>query len=403
MLFLLQVAVILLVARGMRLLLRPLGQPTVVAEMLAGFLIGPSFAGWLVPRATAALFAPSSLEPLNALSQIGLVVFMFVVGTRVRAHTVHTRRDAAVVTSAMSIAAPFVLGVLLSFYLRPRVAAGSATWPFAIFIGTAMSITAFPVLARILGERGLFDTSVGRLAVACAAFDDVAGWLLLTLALSLTHTPSGLTPVGRLALLALYLAVMIGMVRPFLAWLAARDRAPHALDAEIAAVLIVLLLSAAATDAIGIHALFGAFLSGVVMPKHTAVDHAVGALEPMTMTFLLQLFFAFTGLRTDARLIDSAALIGMTTLIVAVAVAGKFGAAAVTSHAMGLGWRDAGALGALVNTRGLVELVILNIGLDAHILSPLAFSMLVAMALITTLMTSPLLSVLLPKPEEMRV
>jgi Kef-type K+ transport system membrane component KefB len=379
----------------MRLILRVFGQPSVVAEMLAGLVVGPSVAGTLVPGATLALFAPSSLDALNALSQIGLVLFMFTVGVRVRAHAVHTGRRTAALTSAASIAAPFAMGVALSFVLRPRVAPAAAPWPFALFIGTAMSITAFPVLARILAEHKLFDTRLGRLAIACAAFDDVTGWLLLSVALSLTRADSPALVATRIGLLVLYIAVMAGIVRPLLEWVAARDSSPHALDEEIAAVLMVLLLSAAATDAIGVHALFGAFLSGIVMPKHSAVDDAIAALEPVTMTFLLPLFFAFTGLRTDVRLIHGAALLATTGVIVAVAIVGKLGAAAVAARVGGLGWREAFAFGALVNTRGLVELVVLNIGLDAGILSPLVFSMLVAMALITTFMTSPLLSLLL--------
>jgi Kef-type K+ transport system membrane component KefB len=393
MILLLQIAVILALARVLRWLVVRLGQPAVVGEMTAGLLIGPSVLGWLMPRSAAALFPPPSLEPLNALSQVGLVLFMFIVGVRVGSQSTSLKRRAAAIISIVSIVVPFAMGVALSLALRDRLAPpGVDVWPFALFIGAAMSITAFPVLARILSEYQLLGTDIGQIAISCAAFDDVAGWVILAGILSLVHAGAPLLFVARLVWLAVYVAVMLWGVRPGLAWIARRRRFSAASADGLALMLLVALLSAAATDALGVHALFGAFFAGLMMPRGPNVDAVVGAVEPVTMTLLLPLFFAFTGLRTSLQLIDSPALVRDTLAVLATAVIGKGGASAVAARTMGLSWRDAGAIGVLVNTRGLIELVILNIGLEAGILSPVAFSMLVVMALVTTVMTSPLLT-----------
>jgi Kef-type K+ transport system membrane component KefB len=398
MILLLQVAVILALARLLRWLFVPVGQPAVVGEMVAGLLIGPSFLGWLMPRFAAALFPASSLESLNALSQVGLVLFMFIVGVRVGAPVPGGKRRVAAVVSAVSIAVPFTLGVALSLALHDRLAPPDVgVWPFATFVGAAMSITAFPVLARILMERRLLASEIGQMAIACAAVDDVAGWLILAGILAFAHIGAPSALVARMVGLAAYFAVMLLGVRPGLAWIVGRRTFSETSTDGVALMLIVTLLSAAATDALGVHALFGAFFAGLIMPRNPNVDRVVSAVEPVTMTVLLPLFFGFTGLRTSVRLIDSPALARDAILVLVTAVVGKGGASAVAARAMGLEWRAAGALGALLNTRGLIELVILNIGLEAGILSPLAFSILVVMALVTTFMTSPLLSLLLPE------
>jgi Kef-type K+ transport system membrane component KefB len=398
MILLLQVTAILALARVLRWLFVPVGQPAVVGEMVAGLLVGPSFLGWLMPRFAAALFPPSSLESLNALSQVGLVLFMFIVGVRVGAPASGGKRRVAAVVSAASILVPFTLGVALSLVLYDRLAPpGVGLWPFATFIGAAMSITAFPVLARILTERRLLASEIGQLAIACAAVDDVAGWLILAGILALAHIGPPSALVARMAGLVAYFAVMLLCVRPGLAWIVGRRTFPGTSADGLVLMLIVTLLSAAATDALGVHALFGAFFAGLIMPRSPNVDAVVSAVEPVTMTLLLPLFFGFTGLRTSVRLIDSPMLARDAVLVLLTAVVGKGGASAVAARAMGLEWRAAGALGALMNTRGLIELVILNIGLEAGILSPLAFSILVVMAIVTTFMTSPLLSLLLPE------
>ncbi len=397
MILLLQVAVILALSRAMRWLLLPMRQPAVVAEMIAGLLVGPSCLGWIMPSWSEALFPAASLDGLNALSQIGLVIFTFIVGTRIGPRTVTQRRRAAVL-SAVSIMVPFALGAALGAVLHGRYASPAVGMlPFALFTGAAMSITAFPVLARILTDRNLLAAEIGIIAIACAAFDDVAGWLILAGILSLAHDGGGLTVIARMTLFAGYVATMFLVVRPLLAAAVARRRLRDGFRDVLAPLLLVVLVSAAATDALGIHALFGAFVAGLVMPKDAKLEETLGgAVEPLTASLLLPLFFAIAGLRTSVRLISSPALAGDTFLVLSTAVLSKGGASALTARVMGMEWRDAWALGVLMNTRGLIELVILTIGLEAGILSPVVFSMFVVMALVTTFMTSPILDLLLP-------
>ena len=395
MLLLLQIAVILTFSRAMRWVLAPLRQPAVIAEMVAGLMLGPSCFGWIAPTWARTLFPAAGLEPLNALSQVGLVLFMFLVGLRVRLHAAIERRTAAAVTSAVSIVVPFTLGVGLASVLHERLApAGVGLLPFALFIGAAMSITAFPVLARILADHQLFATDIGALAITCAAFDDVSGWMILAGILSILRGGQSQALAAAMGLLIVYLAVMLFVVRPLLrAWYRRRTGSAD----HLALALIVALLSATTTDALGVHALFGAFFAGLMMPGDADLEATLtSSLEPVAMTLLLPLFFAFTGLRTSVRLIDSPSLWTDTALVLAVAMVGKGGASAVAARLTGSPWREASVLGVLLNTRGLIELVILNIGLEAGILSPLAFSMLVMMALVTTFITSPLLHLLLP-------
>ena len=399
MILLLQVAVILALSRVARWLFAPLGQPAVVGEMAAGLLLGPSFFGWLMPRTSAALFAPPTLPSLNALSQIGLVLFMFLVGLRLGSPNAAARRRVAIVTSGTSIVVPFVMGALLAVAVHERLApAGVGVLPFALFIGTAMSITAFPVLARILIDRRLLKTEVGAIAITCAAFDDVTGWLILSGVTALVRAGDAHVFVTRTFLFVGYLSIMIVVVRPALRWFV-RWRGPRfgASADDLAVGLLVMLLSAVATESLGVHALFGAFFAGLMMPRDANIERVFAErIEPVTMTLLLPLFFAFTGLRTTVQLIDSAALWRDAALILTVAVVGKGGGSLLAARARGIRWREASALGVLLNTRGLVELVVLNIGLELGILSPVVFSMLVLMALITTFMTSPLIAWLLP-------
>jgi Kef-type K+ transport system membrane component KefB len=397
---LLQVAVILALSRVASRLFVYLGQPAVVGEMAAGLLLGPSFFGWLAPQWSATLFASPTLPALNALSQVGLVLFMFLVGLRLGSPEVKVRHRVAVVTSGTSIVVPFALGALLATAVHERLApAGVSMLPFALFIGTAMSITAFPVLARILTDKHLLTTEIGIIAITCAAFDDVTGWLILAGITALVRAGDAHALEIRLLLFGGYLATMIGVVRPALGWFMRRRGLRFGASADdLAVVLLVMLVSAVATESLGVHALFGAFFAGLMMPKDAYIERTfTERLEWVTMTLFLPLFFAFTGLRTTVQLIDSAPLWRDAALILMVAVAGKGGASAMAARAMGIGWREATALGVLLNTRGLVELVVLNIGLELGILSPVVFSMLVLMALVTTFMTPPLITVLLPR------
>lgn len=395
MILLLQVAIVLTVARVARWLVVPLGQPPVIGEMVAGLLLGPSLFGWLMPEWSASLFAAPTLPALNALSQLGLVLFMFLVGVRADLHKIESRRTVAMVTSAVSIVVPFALGAWLASTLHARLApAGIGVVPFALFFGAAISITAFPVLARILIDQRLLGTEVGVMAITCAAFDDVTGWMILAAITTLVRPDDASNPLAiRLLFFGGYLAAMVIVGRPLVRWFGRRRGVGFGESADdLAIVLLVVLLSAVATDWLGVHALFGAFFAGLIMPREARVERLFEErIEPLTMTLLLPLFFAFSGLRTNVQLLNNPANWRDAALILAVAIAGKAGASAIAARAMGSSWRDAGTLGFLLNTRGLVELVVLNIGLDLGILSPTVFSMLVVMALVTTGMTSPAL------------
>ena len=396
-----QIGTILLVARLVGWLFGKLHQPRVIGEMVAGILLGPSLLGWLAPGLSAALFPPASLGHLNSLSQVGLLLFMFLVGLELDLKQLRVLGRAAVVTSQVSIVLPFLFGFLLAFFLYPRLSDPSVNFTgFALFMGAAMSITAFPVLARILMERDLLRTRVGSLAIACAAVDDVTAWCLLAGIIVLIRSSSLEMPLWAvLTGLAAYLVVMLVMVRRALRGLVARYEASGGLTHDhLAIILFVVLASAWATEALGVHALFGAFLTGVVMPRHHGLARELlQRTEALIIVLLLPLFFAFTGLRSSFFLIAGPQMWLYSTLIIALAVAGKLGGSLAAAKSMGMTWREATAVGVLMNTRGLVELVILNVGLDLGILSPALFSIMVLMALVTTLMTSPLLSWIYPE------
>jgi len=396
----LQIAVILLVARAVGWIFRKIRQPQVVGEMAAGILLGPSLLGWIAPELSLALFPPESLGYLNTLSQIGLLFFMFLVGLEFDPKLLRGRGHAAVVTSHVSIIAPFFLGAALALYLYPRLSDDSVSFTgFALFMGAAMSITAFPVLARILTERNLLHTKVGAVTIACAAVDDVTAWTILAVMVAIVRasaveTPLWLTLVGT----AVYMVLMILVVRRALGWLESFYHSRGRLTQDmVGGVLLLLLASAWTTEWLGIHALFGAFALGAVMPKERSFVHDLsGKLEDVTVVFLLPLFFAFTGLRTSIGLISGGEMWIYTGLILLVAVAGKFGGSAIAARVTGLSWRESGALGILMNTRGLMELVILTIGLELGVISPALFTMMVIMALVTTFMTTPLLEWIYP-------
>lgn len=395
-----QVAVVVVAARVVGLLFRRIHQPQVMGEMVAGILLGPSLLGWAAPSVSAWLFPPASLGSLSALSQVGLLVFMFLVGLELDPRLLRDRGHAALVTSHVSIVAPFVLGAGLALYLYPRLSDDGVPFVgFALFMGAAMSVTAFPVLARILRERGLLRTRVGAVTIACAAVDDVTAWCILAGVVVLVRSggaelPLWVTVGGSLA----FAGAMLWGVRPLLARMEHAFRRRGAVTQDMLAAILLLVLAAAwTTEWLGVHALFGAFVAGAVMPKGEGFVHALNEkLEDVTVVLLLPLFFAFTGLRTAFGLVSGAEMWGYTALIVLVAVAGKFGGSALAARATGMSWREAGALGVLMNTRGLMELVILNIGLDIGVISPALFAMMVLMALFTTFMTSPLLEWILP-------
>ena len=397
---LMQVLVIVGLSAGVGRLLQSIGQPRVVGEMIAGIALGPSALGILAPKITAAIFPPASLGFLSALSQIGLVFFMFLIGLELDTRLLRGRGHTAILTSHASITAPFLLGTLVAIPLHERLGApGVGFLPFALFMGAAMSMTAFPVLARILRERRLLETRVGAIAIVCAAIDDVTAWCILAIVVLAARAggsglPFAVTVGGTLA----YCALMVWAVRPLLARLGRRVAASSTLTpGVIAVVAMVVLGSAWTTDVLGVHALFGAFLAGTIMPRNEAfVRGILQRFEDVMVIVLLPLFFAFTGLRTRIGLIHGLELWAICALITLVAIAGKFGGSLAAARRTGMPWREAGAVGILMNTRGLMELVILNVGLDIGVLSPTLFAMMVIMALVTTFMTTPILAWMSP-------
>ena len=392
----LQMAVILTTARLMAVAFRFIRQPEVMGEMAAGILLGPSLLGRISPAMMNGLFPAGGLGSLYVLSQLGLVLFMFLVGLEVRPGSLRGSAKSVIIASQASIMAPFLLGGVLAWSLYPRLGNGAPRLPFVLFLGAAMGITAFPVLARILADCKLTHTRVGMFALSCAAIDDVTAWCLLAVITVIARPEANQNPLPwRFAALIGYILAMVCLVRPALRRLLPASATPD--RARFGAAMIFLLLSVWATEALAVHALFGAFLAGIVMPKGGQLQEGLrDRLESVTLVLLLPLFFAYTGLRTSIALLNSVELWLLCALIVTVAVGSKLLVSGVIVHASGMPWRESLAVGVLVNTRGLVELVILNVGLDLHILSPTLFSMMVIMALATTLMTAPLIDWILP-------
>ena len=402
-LLLIQIIVILVAARLTGAFVRRLGQPQVVGEMIAGIALGPSVLGAQAPHLAALLFPAGSLGFLNTLSQIGLVVFMFLVGLELDPKIVRERGRSALVISHASIVAPFLLGATLAIVLYPTLAGSRVTFTgFALFMSAAMSVTAFPVLARILTERRLTRTPIGALAIACAAIDDVTAWCILAAVVVIVRATGSGVATGvplwvTLGGSAAYVAFMLTGGRRALRILETRYAARGRVTQDMIAVLMLATLASAwITERLGVHALFGAFLVGAVAPKSDGFVHAVlERFEDMMVVLLLPLFFAFTGLRTEITLIDGAGAWLVCAMVTAVAVIGKVGGSAIAARVTAMPWRDAAVIGLLLNTRGLMELVILNIGLDIGVISSELFAMMVLMALATTFMTTPLVTWLL--------
>jgi Kef-type K+ transport system membrane component KefB len=403
--FLVQIVAIIAVSRLIGLGARRLGQPMVIAEIIAGIVLGPSLLGWAWPEASTALFAPGSLGLMNAVSELGLVLFMFLIGLELDHHILRGRGSTPVAISYTSILLPFVLGGALSLLLYPSFAGGAVSLTtFALFIGAAMSITAFPVLARILAERRLLRTRVGSITIACAAVDDVTTWCILAFVVAAARASGLGAALTTTALAAVFVVAMMLVVRPLVARLAERPAAPASISHDLLAlVLVLLLVSSAISELIGVHALFGAFLFGAILPKRGGFARAVAEkLEDFVIILLVPLFFAYTGLRTEIGLLDSATHWGLCALIIVVATLGKAGGGAIAARVAGLSWREAGALGVLLNTRGLMGLIVLHVGLDLGVISPALFSMMIIMALVTTFIATPLLARIYPLKEMAR-
>ncbi|HUF37791.1 MAG TPA: cation:proton antiporter [Anaerolineales bacterium] len=392
---LVQIGVILVASRAVGFLFRKIHQPQVMGEMVAGILLGPSLLGWAAPGIFNTVFPSESLGYLNSLSQIGLLLFMFLVGLELDPKILRGRGRTAFVTSNVSIIVPFSLGILLAYFLYPRLSDDSVSFTgFALFLGTAMSITAFPVLARILTERNLLRTPLGTVAIASAAVNDVTGWIILAGVVLVVRATGATIPLWlTLTGTVLYVLVMFLLIRPGFQKLEVLFEKRGRINQNmLALILFLVLVSALTTEWLGIHALFGAFLAGAIMPKKYRFVHALAEkLNDAAVVLLLPIFFAFTGLRTSIGLVNGAEMWFYCGLIILVAIAGKFGGATLSARFTGMSWREAGALGILMNTRGLMELVLLNIGLDIGVISPSLFAMMVLMALVTTFMTSPIL------------
>ena len=389
---LLALIVIIILARMLGSLFRAFHQPPVIGEIIAGILLGPSALGWLAPGVAAAVL-PSSVAPfLNVIAQVGVILYMFLVGLELDPKLLRNRGHATVAISHASILAPFLMGALLALFLYPRLSpCGVSFTSFSLFIAVSMSITAFPVLARILTDRGIHKTRMGVIALTCAAVDDVTAWCLLALVVSVVHARTA-GALSTIVLALAFIAAMILAARPAMVRLTLLHGNRGLTQGVLAAIFVALLVSALTTDVIGIHAIFGAFALGAIIPHDSSLARELtDRLEDLVIVLLLPAFFAFTGLRTQIGLVHGASEWMVCALIIAVASSGKFGGAAIAARLTGLGWRDSSALGVLMNTRGLVELIVLNIGYDLKVIPPTLFAMLVIMALVTTFATTPIL------------
>lgn len=391
---LIQIIAVLLMVRLFGFLFKHIGQPGVIGEIVAGIVLGPSVLGYFFPDVFQALFPPESLTNLELLSQVGLVLFMFVIGMELDFSVLKNKINETLVISHAGILVPFFLGIVASYWIYEEYAAAQTAFlPFALFIGISMSITAFPVLARIIQERNMTKTSLETLAIASAANDDVTAWCLLAVVIAIAKAGTFASALYAIGLTALYIIIMFMVVRPFLKKVGEVYANQEVINKTfVALILLILIISSTLTEIIGIHALFGAFMAGVVMPPSIGFRKVMmEKVEDIALVFFLPLFFAFTGLRTEIGLINSPALWGVCLLLITVAVAGKLGGCAVAARLVGESWKDSFTIGTLMNTRGLMELVALNIGYEMGVLPPSIFVILVIMALVTTFMTTPLL------------
>jgi Kef-type K+ transport system membrane component KefB len=389
---LLALAVVVITGRLLGKALATIGQPPVIGEVLAGILLGPSLVGRLSPSLEMHLF-PDAVKPaLGVVAQIGVVLYMFSVGVEFDAAALRRTAARFVFVSQASIAVPFVLGLGIAAVIRPEFALPGVTpVAFSLFMGIAMSITAFPVLARILTDRNLTRTELGIAALTCAAVDDVTAWCLLAIVVGVTRAAlsSGMNAAG---LAAVFIAFMFVVARPIAARIVRAEEGSGGSYEALAWTLAGLLISAVVAEAIGIHAIFGAFLYGAILPHDSALGRRLGIDRiPIITILFLPAFFALTGLRTEIGLVTTANDWAICALITAAAIAGKFGGTLIGGKLVGLRWRFAARLGILMNTRGLMELIVLNVGLDLGVLSARLFTMMVIMAVVTTAMTAPLL------------
>jgi Kef-type K+ transport system membrane component KefB len=396
-LLLAQIITIIVIAKLFGWICTKIGQPTVIGEMIAGIVLGPSLVGLYFPEFSSMLFPQQSLGNLQFLSQLGLILFMFIVGMELDLKVLKNKAHDAVVISHASIILPFALGMGLAYFIYQSFAPeGVHFLSFGLFIGIAMSITAFPVLARIVQERNIHKTKLGTIVFTCAAADDITAWCILAAVIAIAKAGSVVSSFYTIFLALTYVFLMIKILKPFLFRIGNIYTSKETLTKPIVAIFfLVLVISSYLTEVIGIHALFGAFMAGAIMPDNVKFRNLfIEKVEDVALVLLLPLFFVFTGLRTEIGLLNNLELWKMTGVIILLAIVGKFIGSALAAKYVGQSWKDSLSIGALMNTRGLMELVVLNIGYDLGILTPELFSMMVIMALATTFMTGPSLDLI---------
>ncbi len=394
-LFLIQILLILTIAKIVGWGFQKLNQPQVIGEMIAGILLGPSFFGLISPALFEKLFSEHNLAPINAVSQVGLILFMFLIGLELNPQHLKQQGKSALIVGHASIVVPFILGSGLAYVLYPKLSLPNVPLlHYALFLGSAMSITAFPILARILNERKLINTRLGLITISSAAMNDVFGWILLAVVVLMVRTSGvGIFLVKTLLGVIFYLVLMLFVFRPLFKKIGEDYQQKGKItQGKMIVIFLFIILSSLFTEILGIHALFGAFFAGLMLPKEDGfVTALTEKIFDLVIVFMLPLFFSSTGLKTRIDLITTPQLWLFTLMIIFVAVAGKIGGSMFAAKMCSMTWREAGAVGALMNTRGLMELVLLNVGLEIGVISPVLFAMMVIMAIVTTLMTSPLL------------
>jgi Kef-type K+ transport system membrane component KefB len=394
---LLQIITIIAFARLFAFLCRKIGQPAVIGEIIAGIVLGPSLLGLFFPGVSGFIFPPGSLNVLQFFSQLGLILFMFIVGMDVDLKVLGNKVPEAFVVSHASIIIPFTLGMVLSYFIFANFAPDGVTFlAFALFIGISMSITAFPVLARILQERGMVKTRIGTLAITCAAIDDISAWCLLASLIAIVKAGSFVSSVYTISLAIIYVIFMFTIVKPLLKRFSEIFNSKEGISKPVVAVFLITLLSSSyLTEIIGIHALFGAFIAGLIMPPNINFRSIlIEKIEDIAVILLLPIFFVISGLRTEIGLLNNPYLWKITVVVILIAVAGKFAGSSLSLRFVGESWRDSLIIGALMNTRGLMQLVVLNIGYDLGVISPEIYTIMIIMALVTTLMTGPALDII---------
>lgn len=391
---LIQIIVILVTVKIFGFLFKYIGQPSVIGEIVAGIVLGPSLLGYFFPGTFDFIFPSDSLTNLNLLSQIGLVLYMFAVGMDLDFNILKTKINQTLIISHAGIVVPFFFGIISSYFIYEKYATHTTSFiPFALFIGISMSITAFPVLARIIQERNMTKTPLGTLSIASAANDDVTAWCLLAIVIAIAQAGTFTSALYSIFLAAIYILAMFTIVRSLLKKIGKTYINTDKINkTSVSFIFLVLVISATITEVIGIHALFGAFMAGVIMPTNFGFRKImIEKVEDIALTFFLPLFFAFTGLRTEIGLLNNTEMWIVCLMLVIVAIIGKLGGCTIAARLAGESWRDSLTIGTLMNTRGLMELVALNIGYEMGILPPSVFVILVIMALVTTFMTTPIL------------